>query len=27
MYDSWFVSAGNSSSNVKVAPSTNIGPK
>ena len=27
MYDSWFVSAGNSSSNVNVAPSTNIGPK
>ena len=26
MYDSWFVSAGNSSSNVNVAPSTNIGP-
>ena len=26
MYDSWFVSAGNTSSNVNVAPSTNIGP-
>ena len=26
VYDSWFVSAGNSSSNVNVAPSTNIGP-